>query len=314
MVKPKRKQQRLNLVGIFLTIVLVCVTVIVFNYAINNLIKPSSPYNYTCPILPNEELDIDLNSSNAILVRQSDHQVLLGKQSEEKIYPASMTKIMTVILAIEQLPNLEEYITLDESVFSKLWAENASMAGFLPGEDVRAIDLLYCAILPSGAEACSGLAMQIAGSESEFSELMNQKAEELGLHNTHFTNPFGLFDENHYSTVQDIAILFEYALENETFYDIITCQRYSTAKTNMHPDGITVYSTLFKNITEIGMSSQYILGGKTGYTEESGRCLASFALIVGERYILVTAGAPNTETEQTLHIRDAIRVFESIKQ
>src|SRR5699024_6501471 len=129
--------------------------------------------------------------------------------SDEKIYPASLTKIMTAIVAIENLPDLDEQIYLSEDMFEKLYSENASMAGFLPNEKVAAIDLIYGALLPSGAESCIGLADAIAGSEKSFVKLMNEKAEELGMNDTHFTNSTGLHDRNHYTTVNDIAKLLK---------------------------------------------------------------------------------------------------------
>ena len=103
--------------------------------------------------------------------------------------------------------------------------QNASMAGFLPGEKVKVIDLLYGNILPSGGECSIALAEQISGTEQKFAELMNKKAQELGMNNTHFTNATGLHDESHYSTVRDLSILLQYALKNETFHKIFQTKK-----------------------------------------------------------------------------------------
>ena len=138
-----------------------------------------------------------LNSPHAILIRLKDQTILMQKNSEEKIYPASLTKMMTAIIAIENLPNLQEEIKLPNSMFKELYNEDATMAGFQPDEKVRAVDLLFGALLPSGAECCVGLADQIAGSEQNFAKIMNQKAADLGMNNTHFENATGLHDENH---------------------------------------------------------------------------------------------------------------------
>ena len=176
---------------------------------------PSNP-DAEEPIILNST-DRELYSPYAILVRLRDQQVGFESRSEERISPASLTKIMTAIVAIENIADLHEPVILENKIFKDLYAANASLAGFLPGEEVPAIDLLYGTLLPSGADASVGLALKVSGSESEFVKLMNRKAEQLGMKDTHFTNVCGLYDDNHYSTVKDIAVLLEYALHNETF-------------------------------------------------------------------------------------------------
>ncbi len=254
----------------------------------------------------------NLHSPNAILVRLNDHTILMQKKSEQKIYPASLTKIMTATVAIENLHDLQKKIELSPSMFQRLNKENASMAGFQPNEKVKAIDLLYGMMLPSGAECCIGLADNIAGSEQAFVDKMNQKAESLGMSNTHFTNATGLQDQNHYTTVKDLSILLSYALKNSTFQEIFTTSRHSTASTNKHPDGITFKSTLFKNIGNSTLKSGNILGGKTGFTDEAGLCLASFAQVNGKEYILVTAGAKGNHQTEQYDIDDAYEVFNEL--
>lgn len=159
----------------------------------------------------------DLHSPCAVLVRLSDKAVLMQKQSDERIYPASLTKMMTAVVAIENIPDLQKKIELPSSMFQPLYKADASMAGFQPGEKVRAIDLLYGALLPSGAECCVGLADEISGSEQSFVKKMNQKAEQLGMGSTHFANSTGLQNENHYTTVKDLSLLLGYAIQNKTF-------------------------------------------------------------------------------------------------
>ncbi|MCU9614431.1 serine hydrolase [Caldibacillus lycopersici] len=259
-----------------------------------------------------EDSSIQLYSPYAMLVHVDNHEVLYEKNSEETMYPASLTKIMTAIIAIENIPDLQTSISLSPDMFPYLYAENASLAGFMPNEEVSAEDLLYGTLLPSGADAAIGLANYVAGSEEEFVKLMNDKAEALGMENTNFTNTTGLHDPNHYSTAKDISILLQYALENETFKTIFTSKSYTTAGTNLHPDGITVYNTMFNKMDEPMLTNGEILGGKTGFTDEAGLCLASLASIDGETYILVTAGAQgNNQTEQ-YNISDAFTVYEGI--
>ena len=253
-----------------------------------------------------------LNSPNAILIRLEDNTILMRKNSEQRIYPASLTKIMTALVAIEELNDLDKEVELPDYIFKELYKADASMAGFVSGERVRAIDLLYGEMLPSGAECCTGLAIYISGSEQKFTELMNKKASELGMKDTHFTNSTGLQDEKHYTTVKDMAKLLSYALENDVFREIFTASRHSTQPTNKHPGGITFYSTMFKNIKDPGTEDGRILGGKTGYTAEAGLCLASLAHVGRQEYILVTAGAKGDHETEQYNIDDAYYVYNKL--
>lgn len=263
---------------------------------VNQLIKPAV-----------KELDITgINSSYAVLMQAGSGRVVGDINGETPMYPASMTKIMTTIVAIENLSDLNQEITVTNDMIANLYAQDATQAGFQPGETVQAIDLLYGVMLPSGADCCIALADTIAGSEEGFVELMNQKAEKLGLENTHFCNTTGLHADDHYSTAKDIAELLRYALKNSTFREIIESPYHSTPGTNVHPDGITFYSTMFKNLSDTTVIDGKIMGGKIGFTSEAGCCLASFAEIDDIEYILVTAGAYQAGTP---HIDDAVKLY-----
>lgn len=255
-----------------------------------------------------------LNSQNAYLVDLENGSVLFEQNAGDKMYPASMTKIMTAIVVLEHCKDLDGEVLLGEAMFQTFYTANAATAGFLPGESVCITDLLYGLLLPSGAECAVGLAEYVAGSEDALTELMNAKARELGMNDTHFANSTGLHDRRHYSTVKDIAVLLEYALQNDTFYEMFTTAWHATQPTNLHSDGITYYSTLFANMDSAGFDGGAILGGKTGYTDEAGQCLASLAEKNGRRYILVTCGAPGDRMTQRLHIDDAVAVYAAIDQ
>lgn len=295
-------------------------------YDDKNWFNPSlkiTPDSYDDRIKPVPPIEIDpsglissdrLNSSNAILISFKDQTILMQKNSEEKIYPASLTKMMTAIVAIENLPDLKEEIELTHYTFNGLYSANASMAGFQAGEKVKAIDLLYGVMLPSGAESCVALADHIAGSEKNFAIIMNQKARDLGMVNTHFENATGLHNENHYTTVKDLAILLSYALQNDTFRELFTTPRHITRPTNMHPDGITFYSTMFEELNNQSIIGGEILGGKTGYTEEAGLCLASLAKVDRQEYVLVTAGAKGDHQSQQYNVTDALTVYNSLNK
>jgi len=255
---------------------------------------------------------ISIHSTNAILMDLESGAILLDIRGTDKMYPASLTKIMTAIVALEQISDLNEPVILREEVFQPINDANAVIAGFLPGESVRAIDLLYGLILSSGAECAIGLAEHVAGSEKAFVELMNNKAKEIGLSGSNFTNTTGLHNKNQYSTAMDMALLFKYALADSTFYEIITSPRHYTQPSNRRTDGVTLFSTMFSRMESADMLNGHILGGKTGYTKEAGQCLASLAVIDNTNYILITTGAAGNNQTQRLHIDDAFAVYSAL--
>ncbi|GAA0085849.1 D-alanyl-D-alanine carboxypeptidase [Clostridium sp. CTA-7] len=297
---------------ILIFIVIVCGAWYVINYKNLNLkdIKIKEEIND----LDNKIKSNELYSSNAILISLDDDKILLDKSEDEKIYPASLTKIMTAIVAIENLNDLNKKIYLSEKMFNELSSEGASMAGFLPNERVEAIDLIYGVLLPSGAESCIGLAEAISGSEKKYVKLMNEKARVLDMNNTNFTNSTGLHNRNHYSTVSDIAKLLEYALQNDIFREIYTSKSHATKATNLHPEGIIFESTMFKKINVEYLENGRIEGGKTGYTEEAKLCLASLANIDGKEYILVTANAEGGPETNQYNILDAFNIYNQISR
>lgn len=320
--KTKNKKTKRRMFFIFLLMANAILFALKFNliFRDNPLLKVNSPFK--APQVSSLSVATDspvfiptnvLSSPNAILLSLNDRTILMQKNSDEIIYPASLTKIMTVIVALENLTNLQDEIKLSDSIFEELHKADSSIAGFQPGEKVRGIDLLYGAMLPSGGECCIGLANQIAGSEQEFVRLMNQKAEDIGLDNTHFVNSTGLHDTDHITTVKDMSVLLSYALENQKFREIFTTARYSTSPTNKHPDGITFYSTLFEKLDDSSLVNGKILGGKTGYTKEAGLCLASLAKQGGKEYVLVTASAKGDHNTEQYNITDALAVYSSME-
>ena len=253
-----------------------------------------------------------LISPEAVLMDADSGEVLAAKNADASIYPASMTKVMTALLVLEATPDLDTPVTLPGEIFTALQTEKASMAGFLPGETATVRDLLYGALLPSGAECCEALAREVSGSEEAFVELMNQKAAELAMRSTHFCNPTGLHDPEHVSTVRDMARLLRAAMQNETFRAILSAGRYAVPATNLHPEGFTMTSTFWAELGDVSLRRGQFLGGKTGYTSAAGLCLASAAQVKGKRYILVTAGAKGNHGTEPYHIEDAVRVYRQL--
>lgn len=275
-------------------------------------------------VIESDSALIDLsavNSSGVVLTRLNDETVIAAKNPDQVLYPASLTKIMTVITAIDLIDDLNEDVVMEEVFFDGLFEQEAAITGFLVDEVVTYNDLLYGAILPSGADACLALAYKLAGSEEKFVALMNQKAGELGLSHTRFSNVTGLHDKNNYSSAKDLSVLLEYALENDDFYRVFTTIDYQVEPTNMNPYGIYLVNSVFRHGEQYPKMLDYIIGAKTGFTEEAGVCLASLAIINDEPYILITLGAgaqkagPDyVDIVDPLHVMDAIAIYSQLEK
>jgi D-alanyl-D-alanine carboxypeptidase (penicillin-binding protein 5/6) len=246
------------------------------------------------PKKSDDYLDItsaEILSPYIAVIDVTDNKLIAGRNAETKIYPASMTKVMTLIVAVENIENLDEKFTMTSEIIDPLYRDSASRAGFEPGEEVTARDLLYGLILPSGADSAVGLAQMVSGTEEEFVNLMNEKCEELGLTNTHFTNTSGLHNDDHYTTPVEMAMILEYAMENETCAEILSTYQYTTEATDKHPEGILLTSTMFSRMYGDEVEGVTIKAGKTGYTQEAKHCLVSYAESGNKKYVAVTAGA-----------------------
>ena len=168
-----------------------------------NIIYPTEPEHpkITYPDIPDsaKEFGEEVISEVGVLLDLENNSVIAERDCQKKIYPASLTKIMTLIVAVENIEDYSKTFTMTHDILSPLYADDASMAGFSENEKITMTDLLYGTILPSGADAATGLAISVSGSESEFVKLMNEKAERLGLKNTHFMNCTGLHDDKQHS-------------------------------------------------------------------------------------------------------------------
>lgn len=215
--------------------------------------------------LPNvRALEVDINSKNMVLYNLTEDVLMAEKNKDERVNIASMTKIMTTLVAIEHIDNLDEKVVLNYQVFEGLVEANASVAGFKLGQTVTYRDLLYGTLLPSGADATKALALNLAGSESKFVSWMNKKAKDLGLKDTHFVNTSGLDVDGHYSTVNEVATMLKEAIKNETFNEIFKSKSYITSD-----NSLTMYSTFRGYVNRYGLSADYVVGAKTGYTKKS---------------------------------------------
>jgi D-alanyl-D-alanine carboxypeptidase (penicillin-binding protein 5/6) len=262
------------------------------------------------PAMNPEFENSSLRSSSALMAELGTGKVFLSKNSGIRAYPASLTKLMTVLLALEYLPALPETIVLDEGMFPELYRAEASMAGFLPGEEVKTMDLIYGAMLASGAECSVALAAAVAGSEESFAYLMNERAQGIGMSDTHFVNATGLHDPEHFSTAKDMAKLLATGLQNERFHEIFTCAEHMASPTDKRPDGWLLENDAFPKM-DGGLSGGRVLGAKAGYTPEAGQCLASMAEKGGRRFIFVSMGSGAARSSQPYSFEDALNAYEN---
>lgn len=250
------------------------------------------------------DIDVDVDSKYALLYNVTDDMMMYEKDSHKRIKIASMTKIMTAIVAIENIEDFNQKVTITDADYKNVYLENLAIVGFKIGNQATYEDLLYGLMFKSGADAAYALADNIAGSEENFVKLMNDKAQDLGLKDTKFTNVVG-YDQDNYSTVYDTMMFFKYALKNEHFKEIISKDTYTTSDST-----ITLNNVIDDLINKYQINSpysEYILGGKTGYTKEAKNCLASFAEYQGTTYIVVTA-----DVESYKHIEDAIKLYTEV--
>ncbi|MCM1126947.1 MAG: D-alanyl-D-alanine carboxypeptidase [Lachnospiraceae bacterium] len=251
----------------------------------------------------------EIISKYAVLIDLDHGDILARKGSKEIISPASMTKILTVLVAAESLGDakkLDDEFTMTLEVTDYGYVRHCSSAGFEAGETVTVRDLFYGTILPSGADAAVGLAVYTAGSQEAFVELMNKKLEQMGLSKTaHMTNCVGVYDAEHYCTIYDIAMILEAAIDNQLCREILAAHTYQTSETAQHPDGLLLSNWFLRRIEDHDTGGEVICG-KTGYVEQSGSCAASYGLDHdGNRFICVTADA----TSQWKCIEDHVTLY-----
>ncbi len=227
-----------------------------------------------------------VSAKAAVLYEPRTKRFLYTKNEDERLGMASTTKIMTALIALENLPP-EELITADSNAVG---IEGSSIY-LKPGETMRAIDLIYALILQSANDAAEVLAYRISGSIQEFAKLMNEKAQELGAKNTNFTNPHGLDDKEHYTTASDLAIITAKALENEAFREIAST-KIKTVESSLTKRVLVNHNKLLK-------SYEGCIGVKTGFTKKTGRSLVSAADKDGLTLICVTINAPDDWSDHT---------------
>ncbi len=246
-----------------------------------------------------EGFDESIISEYGVLIDVGDGSIIAGRNYSSRISPASMTKVLTVLTAAEALgivdgteEVLDDFFVMTREITDYVYVNDCSAVGFSVGEQIPVRDLFYGTVLPSGADAAVGLAVYTAGSHEAFVELMNQKLEALGIsETTHFTNCVGLYDESHYSTVCDIALILKEAADNPFCRQVLSAHTYNTSSTEQHPEGISISNLFLRRIEDRDTHGE-VLCGKTGFVNQSGSCAASLSVDVnGREYLCVTAGS-----------------------
>jgi len=257
----------------------------------------------------------DFPSQYAVLLDLESGDIIADRDSNARINPASMTKILTLLVASEQIKDRSGTFTMTFDITDYCYVNECSVVGYEVGEVIPVEELFYGCILSSGADACLAMAEVAAGSHEAFVVLMNEKLAELGLSDTaHFTNCVGLYDEDHYCTIQDMAWILKAALENEHCKQVLETKVYHTAATNEHPQGQDLSNWFVRRIEDEDTGTVWVRSAKTGYVGESGFCAASCGETDdGTIYLCVTG--KSTSTWQSIYDHaELYRTYCSVKE
>ena len=267
---------------------------------------------------PNQE-DLDLFCTHAVLLDANHGEILYNMRANEKAYPASITKIMTALLVLEAIEygqlSLDTQLTAGETRMQSVTSSYVN-GNIKLGEVLTVEELLYMTLLPSYADACNILAVAVDGTIEDFVDHMNRKAAELGCQNTHFTNPVGIHNENHYSTAYDLALIMKACLEYDTYLEISQAPKHTVPATDMSgPREIYNTNALVSTWNHSGYIYDKCIAGKTGNTDEAGRCLIAAAEDNDEILISVIIGSgpmpvPGEEDLKQGHFRESKRLLE----
>ncbi|MBE5785615.1 MAG: D-alanyl-D-alanine carboxypeptidase [Clostridiales bacterium] len=250
----------------------------------------------------------EVSTPYIVLMEASSGTVLFEKNAHEHSFPASTTKVMTCILALEQCPDLDITVTVGENVETR-----GSTMGIVRREELSMRSLLYGLMLRSGNDAAKAIAEHISGSESAFADLMNQKAASLGMTDTHFVKSNGLHNDDHYCSAYDMALLTRYALKNEEFRSIVSAPTYDVPPTNKDSNGYQLTNSNKLIYTKEGEESyeyHYATGVKTGDTDYAGRCLVASAERDGVELILVLFGDYSNKVSTNYRFENAAKFFD----
>lgn len=256
--------------------------------------------------------DIKIYSQAAILVDTRTGKVLYNKNSKERKYPASLTKILTAILVIEKCKMDDKVVVDYDSIMAV--PSGYTIAALQVGEELTVKQLLQLLLIQSANDAANVLAKHVAGSIEEFAEMMNKKVKEIGCLDTHFTNPSGKHDDNHYTTAYDLALIMDYCLNNDTFLELTSSKSCIIPATNKYAERVYANSNdlliLDTREMEDNYYYPYAISGKTGYTSQANNCLVSAAIKDGIKLICVVLDGLRTDEGLSARFMDTKNLFE----
>lgn len=239
-----------------------------------------------------------VTAEGCLIANTDTDTVIYEKNADQRLYPASLTKIMTAMVVLDECKDLENTIvTANKDTLDLLLGTDSSVFNLVADEQLPAIELLYILLVHSANDAANMLAEHFGGTIPGFVDKMNAKAKELGMNGTHYMNAHGLHDDNHYTTPRDMYLLTKYALKNETFKKIFGTVRHYVPATNKTPHRRVLATTVFIQDPNTSMPNTYyrpVDGGKTGYTDPAGRCLITYAEENGVTYVCVVMKCPVT--------------------
>ncbi|SDA23724.1 D-alanyl-D-alanine carboxypeptidase (penicillin-binding protein 5/6) [Ruminococcus sp. YE71] len=265
-------------------------------------------FNFTPVKVEKDENDnyikLELRSESVYMLNMDTGEVLIDIDSTKQRVPASLTKIMTAIVLLDEFGGDESKLkstkySAGTEAFDDIYGTGASTADIYPDEEVTCYDLLAALMIPSACEAANIIAFGMCGSVDAFADKMNAKAAELGMTDSHFSNAHGLSGDNNYTTCQDLAKACTYAIETyPVFKDIVCMNDYTMSATSVHPDGTYIYNTNYMLNPDSAYFYSYCRGIKTGTLDLAGRCLASYSVNDGSRYLIISMGAPLNKLDE----------------
>lgn len=255
--------------------------------------------------------DIDISAEAGLLVEVSTGKILYEKNAYKKMYPASTTKILTAILVIENCDIEKDIATVSETALSNIPSGYVT-CNLQVGEEISIKDLLYALMIPSANDAAYVLAEYVGGSIDGFSDMMNKKAKEIGCNGTHFVNPNGIHNEDHYTTAYDLYLMANYAMKNNTFREVVSQTKYTLPATNKYQATDRVLTTTNELLKPNSRNYYYesAIGIKTGHTSQAGNCLVAESSKNGLDFISVILNGGTTPSGLNTRYTESIDLFD----
>ncbi len=257
-------------------------------------VTPASAQNYIGSV---EKEVAPLNCKVDLLVSLDDGSVIIDRNADMPVAPASLTKVMTALVVLKNSPDLNRIMTVSQAAIDSIAGTGSSTSGIKAGEQMSVYNMLCCLLIPSGNDAAAALAIEFGGSIDGFVQIMNETAQSIGCKSTHFDNPHGLDSATHKTTANDLAIMAKAALEYSAFETIVAQKTYTLPETNMNKERSLVNTNFLMNPGYVSYYNKNVKGIKTGSTDEAGKCLISYASKDGYKYLAVAMGGDYRDTD-----------------